>query len=273
MVDSQATGLGNRIKQIGALLHKSNQSQWELTIAEELAQLALVIHSYRAIDTLPAALQADIRSAIGWNTSQDDVSTGEAVDDVWQVIATHTRTEDKMTIRANYIQGARSHRIGMLLQFGIGSQPLPPPLMVGSYRSGAVYFYPSATPLRVVFSPELQPIAAASTDLGPSIPPAQNIPSLLTNYAELLAHNPLVEQYPFVLRDVTLLSSAGKWLICPRDGAHALRVAATFSNPWKLMSLAGGHEIDVFGLWDGDRFMPLSATVSGVIYNLEESHA
>ena len=136
MVDSQATGLGSRIKKIGALLHQSNQAQWELAIADELAQLALLVQSYRAIDRLPVALQADIRTAIGWSSSLDDVSSGEAISDVWQVIATQTRVEDKLTLRANYIQGLSNHRIGMLLQFGVGSQPLPPPLVVGSYRSG-----------------------------------------------------------------------------------------------------------------------------------------
>ena len=83
----------------------------------------------------------------------------------------------------------------------------------------------------------------------------------------------MIEQYPYVLRDVTLISSSGKRLICPQDGAQALRVAGHFNSAWKLMSLAGGHAIDLFGLWDGERWMPLSATVDGVVYNLEEPRA
>ena len=273
MVDSQASGLATRIKKIGAMLHQSSKANWEMQIAEELALLAMLVHSYRAIDTLPVPLQADIRSAIGWSLSQDQVGSGEGVSDLWQVIGARTQVEEKLTVRANYIQGLHTGRIGMLLQFGAGNQPLPPPLVIGSHRVGEVYFYPSATPLRVIFSAELQACEAPIASTLPQTGSARDIPALLDRYADLLAQNPLIDEYPFLLEEVTLLSAAGKWLVCPRDGSAALRVAGNFSNPWKLMSLAGGEAISLFGLWDGERYLPLSATVNGVVYSLEEPRA
>lgn len=271
MVDAQATGLGARIKKMSSFVHDTNKNDWEMQIAAELAKLSLLTQSYRIIQNLDVDLQADIRSEVGWTIQQEDVCQGEAILDQWHVLAHYKQQEDKLTVRYTYLYGQKTNRLGLLLHFAAGNQPLPVAMTVGSCRQGKAYFYPSATPLRVVFN--------ADSDVDNLIEPLnspeqlstlkQDIPAILENYANILAKNPFINEYPFLLHHVMVISHANKWMIVSPDGVYALRMTSTFKNKWMLLGITGGQPIDIFGLWNGEHFLPLSVQTHGSNYNLE----
>ncbi|MDE2419977.1 MAG: SWIM zinc finger family protein [Gammaproteobacteria bacterium] len=271
MVDAQATGLGARIKKMSSLVHDTNKNDWEMQIATELAKLSLLTQSYRTIQNLDIDLQADIRSEIGWTIQQEDVCKGEAILDQWYVLAHYKQQEDKLTTRYTYLYGQKTNRLGLLLHFAAGNQPLPVAMTVGSYRQGTAYFYPSATPLRVVFNtdPDVDNPIESSNSLELSSTIKQDIPIILDSYANILAKNPFIDEYPFLLRYVMVVSHANKWMIVSPDGVYALRMTPTFKNKWMLLGITGGQPVDIFGLWNGESFTPLSVQTHGSNYNLE----
>jgi hypothetical protein len=270
MVDSQAPGLATRVRRAAALIHATTQADWELPVARELARLALLTQSYRRLPQLPAGLQADVKNAVGWVVNQEDALAQPGLDDTWQCVGNHTQHEDRVSWRACYYRGATSRRWAMLMQFSGGNQPLPPPPVPGTILRGNVHYYPSSAPLRAVFSADVR--ALNSAEIGAHVPPAmatEGLDAQLSGYAQALAENPFVEQLPFQLGAVVPQHVDGLLVLRDNDG-KAIPVRPVFQHAWRLLALAGGMRVDIFGLWDGYDLLPLRVTVGAQSYSLEQ---
>lgn len=268
MVDAQAAGLAARIRTAGVLIHGAGKN-WELALARELSLLALLLQSFRRIGLLPAGLQTDVKTAIGWTASQDDALAEPALPDIWRVCGNHTQHDDRISRRACYLQGMTSGRWALLLQFSAGSQALPPPFLPGARFEGGMHFYPAAVPMRAVFGSDLRAQANPSGETGTDKPADLQIH--LGQYASALAANPFIEHFPMLLHAVTLQhrpDQASGWMLRSADSS-ALPVHVRFQHAWRLHSIAGGHPAEVFGLWDGSAFLPLAATVQGRLHGLD----
>ncbi len=271
LVDTQASGLASRVRRTGMQIYGSSLPGWEVGVARELAQVALISHSYRRLDTLPSPLQHDVKAAIGWLVSQDDVLQEQGQPDLWQVCGNHTQDDERISRRACYLRGRHSGRWAMLLQFSAGAQPLPPPLLPGTCHQGTLHFYPGALPLRVAFGNdvELLPTAPPAAPAAPS-----DIAALLTEYAQALAINPFIETYPMLLEQVVphaFTEPAVHFMLGADDGA-LLPVDPLFRHGWQLHALAGGSPATIFGLWNGYAFLPLSVSIDGRVHALDGEH-
>ncbi len=163
MVDAQAGGLASRIRRAGMLIYGSSQPDWEVPLAHELGYLALLVQCQQRLKQFSPEFQIDIRTAVGWVAAQEDALATPPVADVWQVLGSDTQTDERISRRACYLRGQSSSRFAMVLQFSAGGQALPSPLIAGTAYQGSVHFYPGATPLRVVFAPDMQLVAANTT--------------------------------------------------------------------------------------------------------------
>jgi hypothetical protein len=266
MVDAQAGGVASRIRRASALAHSSNEANWELPVARELAQIALLIQSYRRLDRLTDGLQADVRTAVGWVAAQEHALTQPAVHDIWIGCGNHTQHEERVSRRACYLRGVKSRKWAMLLQFSGGGQALPPPPLPGAMHRGSLHYYPSAVPLRAVFSSEIQALPPHEKIVGDS--DAYPLGDQLLEYAQVLAANPFVEQFPMRLQAVTPQRVNSNMILRTVDGS-ALPVLAGFQQAWRLMALAGGKPVEVFGLWDGNSLMPLTTRVQDRLHNFD----
>lgn len=269
LVDTQAAGLAARLRRAGMAIYASSAGAWEVPVAREMAQLALLSQSYRRLPTLPPALQHDVKSAIGWVMNQDEVLAEAGHFDHWLVCGNHTQEDERISRRACYLRGRDSGRWAMLLQFSAGAQPLPPPLLPGTCHQGTLHFYPGATPLRVVFGADVH-MTTASTAPAPA--PASDFGALLTAYAEALAANPFIEQFPMQLEQVTPQLDNERFALRAADGA-VLPVHPAFRHGWQLHALAGGAAAGIFGVWNGYAFLPLAATCGGRLHALDGEHA
>ncbi|NRR29318.1 SWIM zinc finger family protein [Oxalobacteraceae bacterium] len=271
LVDSQAAGLAARVRRAGMLIYGSSAHAWEVPVARELAQLALLSQGYRNMDSLPAALRQDVRSAIGWVLNQDEVLAAEGSSDLWTVCGNHTQDEARVSRRACYLHGQRSGRWAMLLQFSAGAQALPPPLLPGTAYQGTVHFYPGAAPLRVAFGADMQmsgAAGAANAGVGSAPAPASDITGLLTEFAHVLARNPFTEHHPMLLEQVIPQQLDGQFVLRAQDGA-LLPIDPGFRHGWQLHALAGGAPVRVCGLWNGYALLPLAVTCHGRPYTLD----
>lgn len=273
-VDAQASGLANRIRRAGMLIYGSNAGDWELAVARELAQLALLSQSHKRLERLPAGLQYDVKMAIGWTASQEEALAEPGQSDLWQVCGNHTQDDARVSRRACYLRGLSSGRWAMFLQFSAGAQALAPPLLPGACYQGTLHFYPSASPLRAVFADGMQLHAAApacESSVPPAAPSITNFTEHLSGYAHVLAANPFVEAYPMLLEQVTSHYAAAPvphWSIVSADGA-ALPVASGFRQHWQLHALAGTAPVSVFGVWNGYAFLPLALSVDTRVHSFD----
>ncbi|PWF47938.1 SWIM zinc finger family protein [Massilia glaciei] len=269
MVDAQAGGLAARIRRAGMLVYGSSQPGWEIPLARELAQLALLVRGYRRIASLPRGLQDDVRGALGWVSGVDEALAEPGVADLWRVCGNHTQEDERIGRRACYLRGRQSGRWAMLLQFSAGAQALPPPLIPGTCHQGRLHFYPGANPLRAAFGADMALCEAApgeAGDAGAAAPAA-----LLGDYAQALARNPFLELQPMLLDQVAPHYAGGPsphWLLRAADGT-ALPLEGRFRHGWQLHALAGGAAATVFGLWNGYALLPLAITVGARLHGFD----
>lgn len=268
LVDTQAPGLAARLRRAGMLVYGSSAAGWELDVARELAQIALLSHSYRRLATLPPALQHDIKTGIGWVFNQDEVLAEPGLGDLWQVCGTHTQDEQRVSRRSCYLRGRDSARWAVLQQFSAGAQALPPPLLLGTGHRGTLHFYPGALPMRVAFGADVQLVSTL-----PAAPSAaaSSMAALLAEYARALAVNPFIETYPMLLEHVVPQRAAGPathFVLRASDGTQ-LPVDSQFRHAWQLHALAGAAPVSVFGLWNGYALLPLAVGVDGRLHGLD----
>jgi len=269
LVDTQAPGLASRVRRLGLSIYGGGGDGWELAAARELSQLALLRQAYARLASLPEGLQHEVRSAIGWATSQEDVLAQPGVNDRWLVLGARTQEDGRVGSCATFLRGESSGRWATLLQFSAGSQALPPAPPLGAIYQGTVHYYPAALPMRVLFADDMK-LVGATPDAQPAPAPAE-LAAELARYAQALAANPFLESWPMALEQVTPVHDAGKaapWSLRAVNG-EALAVDAAFRQGWQLHALAGGHPLRVFGLWQGYSFLPLSAWCGGRSFNLD----
>lgn len=268
LVDTQASGLATRLRRTGMLVYASSSSGWEAAVARELGQLALLSQSYRRLASLPAPLQQDVKSAIGFTVITDDVLLEPGQVDDWQVFGNDTENDGRVGRRAAYLRGRTSGRWAMLLQFSAGAQALPPPLLPGAWYHGTLHYYPGAAPLRAVFGADVR--LMPEHDLPQA--GAMHIDTLLTHYATALAANPFLDTYPMQLDAVVPQLDGSQWHLRAADGA-LIPVPDSFRHGWHLHAIAGGAPANVFGVWNGAGFLPLSIAAGERLYVLDGAPA
>ncbi len=268
LVDAQAPGLAGRLRRTGLHVYASSAPDWEATVGRELAQAALLSQSYRRLALLPAPLQCDIRSALGWTTTQEEALAEPGHADTWLVCGSHTQDDERVSRRATYLRGRASGRWGQLLQYSAGSQALGPALPDGAAYEGTLHYYPSANPLRAVAAADWRLLDANPPAPAPA---AADVGALLEGYARALAANPFLDSYPMCLDDASFAPLSGGWGLRCADGA-GLAIDGRFRHGWQCYAVTGAAPANVFGLWSGYAFLPLAMRYQGRVYGLDREH-
>ncbi len=254
LVDAQAPTLARAVRGIPTLLTRTD---WQAKLLEELGRLHLTIQAYGKIETLPEAVQADVRGAIGYPVSTEDVLALSGTTDTWQVIAQSTESLDRIRARRTWLRGSITQASALILEFGVPQAPLSAGYAVGASVAGTLHFYPSNAPQRAIFSGEAIPAGQISTTTGSSI--AAN----LERYAAALGRNPWLERTLFSIGDTTL-QLAG--LVSDSSGL-SLPVDSRFAHAQLWHAVTGGHPATLHGEWNGQALLPLAVTLSDEHFN------
>ncbi|WP_295458158.1 SWIM zinc finger family protein [uncultured Thiodictyon sp.] len=258
MVDAQLPGLAERLRRLGELLVRGGQ--WQGPLLAELGRLQLLIDGARRLDALPAAEQADLRAALGLPQDKDDLlGAGERLTDDWLVLGCHIAEEDRLWMRRAWLRGQTSGRLAMLLDFSHGSARFEPGLVTGEVLAATLAFYPSAAPLRALFTDPPQRLPD-----GLPAPPAP-IADELARLTDQIAANPWPVRRGLYLSGVPQPAAGADWVLRLGDD-RALRLELGEDSAWPLVAVAGGAPVAVFGEWDGERLRPLSAWGPGLIW-------
>lgn len=261
MADAQAAPIARRLRRAGSMLYQSGLRNAESLVANELASLYLLVQAWQCIDQLAPALQADVRTLLGWTMSQDEVLRQPAVTDRWRVLAQCTFDDERLRVRSTWLLGAATGRWAVHLQYAVGTQGFEQQLAPGTAFDGDLCFYPSAWPLRAQIrrQDDAQPLS--------TIEEPSSLDTLQDTYADALAALPFLERHPVLLGGL-VPDGADHGIV--RD-AHGRRIALhpSFRHPLHLLALSGGHPLTVCGEWDGRMLLPLAVWHDGRLYNID----
>ncbi|MEM1291888.1 MAG: SWIM zinc finger family protein [Cyanobacteria bacterium P01_H01_bin.162] len=258
LVDAQAPGLARRVRSLASIPHSG--PGWPERMLKSLGLLHLLVQGYGRLATLPPALQAEVRSQIGWPQTQEDLQLRAAqhdplvsrAKDIWQVMGKVTFEVDNLKGQRVWLRGHESQRSAPVLGFAHGSQPLDVSLVPGTGFVGELIFYPgTGLPRALVAAREVAVPQLANQIVGDAIEGA------IAAYAQALTANPWLEQYPLMLGQVRPVWQAERWWLQDATG-HVLPLSPRFQHPLELLAISGGHPLQVFGEWDGEVLLPLS---------------
>jgi hypothetical protein len=243
LVDAQAPGAARRVRELAGIA--ASGDRWQARMVDVLAQLTLLIHAWRRIDSLPPDTQADVRSALGLPISQESVLASEAVRDVWVVAGQRIYHEDRLRVQRSWLIGAITGRTVLILDFVAPPSGFKHNLLAGTAVDAEICFYPGAAPLRGIIKAVHGPAQPPER-----LPAPRSIASAFDDFGSRAAANPWTETQPAHLGAVTPFPG-DPWLLTGADAAIPAR------PDFPLLAVAGGRPVDVFGEWDGYHFLPL----------------
>ncbi|MEW1603834.1 hypothetical protein [Streptomyces sp. NPDC093808] len=255
MVDAQAQGLANRVRELGALAATGTDAP--VRLLEECALLHLLVRAWLRRERLPEPLAATVRSRVGLTASPE----GPAIRDDWLVLARYDTSDSRLTTRRTWLYGATSGRTALLLSYGAAGRAPGLALPAGLAVDAELTAYPGAGQPRMALTEQFAPPAPTTVR-----PPGTTTSGALARYGAALRDDPWRESVPVTLDGVVPVPDGDGWQLADADADHALPIgAAARSRPglWRLVALSGGAPVRVFGECGPRGFTPLAAWPQG----------
>jgi len=255
LIDAQAPGLARRVRDLSRVTQSGDG--WIEHLLAQVSAIFLLLKAYERIETLSAATQADVRTAIGWNYKEDELPEENVVADEWSVLGQRTTGEEGLRVRRTWLWGQRTAKGALVLDFAAPGQHLALDLLPGTTVEAELIFYPGNYPLRAAVNKR-----ANTSRLLKEIDGYATGEQLLMTYAGGLALNPWIETIPAPMQTVVPLRRGEQWFA--RDSnASLLSLRSDSTSGWKLLALSGGAPIMIFGEWNGRSLLPISAWADG----------
>ena len=263
LVDAQAPGLAQRVRQAAACLARASQAE---TLLAHLGLLQLACDAIQRREQLAPAEQDDLRALLGWPLDRDEVlARGEAVSDRWWVMGQALQAIDaRLTERRVWLIGQRSGRRALLLDHAFSGQGFTQSWRVFGQADTTLHFHPGSAVLRALADdPQGQPAPAGGSP-GPAPVPSEEAPWPLTSLASewagiatRTAARPWHALQPLLLSGAVVLRDAAGAAVQAGGERLPLRIGA--DALWPLLALGGGRPLALFGEWDGQALRPLAA--------------
>ncbi|TDE38094.1 SWIM zinc finger family protein, partial [Nonomuraea mesophila] len=248
LIDAQApaaAGLVSRLTRV------RSEEGWPGRLLEEYALLNLLAVAYRRRAGLPAALARTVLIRAGFPVTKEEVLTGPAVRDHWDVLGGRDEVQDRLTARKVWLRGRRTRRPALILSFAPQGQPLDASLVTGTTIDADLAYYPGAAPLRALVATRHATLPPPSGARGPSEPcgpPGVSPEEALDEVAAALADDPWTESWPLVLTGV----------VPERTGLGGLPLHVKAHDPWRLIAVSGGRPLTVAVEWTPQGLRPLT---------------
>jgi hypothetical protein len=247
MVDAQAPGVGSQVRRMAGIVRSGDG--WPGRLLAQAGRLHLLVEAWRRLDILPPATQADLRTAVGWSWTAEEVQAGPVVRDRWRVVGRAVVDEERFRIQRTWLEGSSSGRTALILDFAAGSASLPGEPAPGTVVDADLAFFPGAWPQRALVA-RAHAEAERLYDWGG----VASIAEALDLHARALAANPWLDRVPMVLSAVVPVGAA------VRDTAGAsLPLYVDEGGRWLLEAVAGGRPVGLAGEWRDGGLYPLSA--------------
>ncbi|MEO0476035.1 MAG: SWIM zinc finger family protein, partial [Planctomycetota bacterium] len=265
MVDAQAPGLARLVSELAGSLY--GRGDWQQRSLQIVGRLRLITQAYRRIESLPELIREEVRAAVGFTQSTDELLLKEGVAGSWRVAGQVVEDDGRIKTQRTWLTEAETGRPAMVFTFAAGNRPLDSGLVVGRQFKGEVVYFPGSLGLRAIVKTKEDP---GEIDNFTGLPCNQ----ALDGYADALARCPWLERYPLAISGVVPVldesSDDHRWLMVSEQG-DPIPIAARFGEAWMLRAVSGDRPITVFGEWDGRVLLPLSAWANGQFVSLNQS--
>jgi hypothetical protein len=263
LVDAQAPGLAARVRALATI--PGSSPRWPEQLLAQLGKLALLTEAYSRLDSLDPSLQADVRSLIGWTLKEDEViAHGDLAPDIWVSHGQSIEDQDRLRVQRTWLQGVRSGRAALVLQYAPMHQRFASALAPGEIWDATLAFWPSAYPQRALIHSR-----HTTAPLGKGLPGVSQVDTFLAGVSAALARQPWLDRFPCLLREVVPVPSReGAWRIRDAEGASLPLLPGDY---WLLVAVSGGSPLDLAGEWDGEALRPLGAVANGRFFRLWEA--
>ncbi|WP_118972875.1 SWIM zinc finger family protein [Taibaiella koreensis] len=246
MVDAQAGGLANQLRQINRIdfFHEG----WQLALLKRLSKIYLITEAFDHKEQLPPEMVQELQTLIGWTQSKEEVLQTMPVEDTWTVLSITLSEEEQLRTERVWLYGHNSKRYALLLQFYAGNQSPEHLWVKGMQLQAAIAYFPGAAPLRALIkshqSLSVQPI---------DIEVAGEVTQIYEQVSGALSVNPFLTQFPFILNRGTLTRHEGHWWF--KDAANqAIPLANTTGECWRMLAFSQGKPCSAFGIYEEERF-------------------
>ena len=249
LVDAQAPGLALRLRDAAAGVRHGND--WPERTLHRLGLLQLACDALARRATLDAALQADLRTLVGWPHDKTEVLAGaETITDRWTVLGVvHDERDPKLVERRVWLHGQASGARAWLLDHAFGGRGFDGLWLAGSSVQARLHFFPGSLRLRA--------LCAESGAAAAPVWPLAYLSDEWTLIAQRVAANPWVNLHPLLLADAVPMPSGAGWAV--QAGGRCLPMALADTDGWLLLAASGGHALQLAGEWDGRQFAPMTA--------------
>jgi hypothetical protein len=256
LVDAQAPGLARRLGALDGI--SASGEDWPARLLGEFTRMHLAREGWSRIASLSPGTQSDLRTALGFTVSQEELLAENGVRDQWMVAGQRVEEEERLRVQRTWLFGANSKRAALCLSFSAGpNQAFDVILAPGTIVDAELTFFPSAFPLRALVKQR-----HGAAEPGAAEFPHATIASANSFAAAAFSANPWLERIPFALSAVTPVRRAHGWIVRDQAG-HALTLAMPEMEAWKLVALSGGKPVALSGEWDGETLRPMSVWAAG----------
>lgn len=266
MVDAKLPGIAYRLRRLGNWVNRGDH--WAARVLGGLGQLQLLADAFQRIDTLPAPVQADLRSALGMIVERETVlNSGERIADDWQVLGQRIEEESRLWTRRVWLRGLKSARRALLLDHAHGVRRFEQNYLTSICCRMTLAFFAGNAPLRAIAVDEGLAQARRTPADAPTLDRA------LDALATSLAANPWQWPQPLLCGEGIPCRNGQGWGMQTTADRRMLPLTISDANGWMLLAESGGQPLTVFGEWDGETLRPLSAWSGDLVWTEEVAPA
>ncbi len=257
LVDAQLPALAERVREAGSQVHA--RREWAAYLLAEVGRWWVITCAWQSRESLDAVAMADVRVAVGWAQSSEEVRDADVRPGPWTVLGA-VRTDDGRLQEQRTWLAHDDGEVVAVLDFAGYGQTLAVPQLSGARLDVAVSRYPGAAPRRALFR---DPPAGAVPVTG--LPGRTTLAEVHAAAARGLGRTPWRDRHPAPLADVRIVREGEQWRVSDATGSLPM---VEGSAVWTLLAVSGGASVDVFGEVESGAFRPLAVWLDDQVMGL-----
>lgn len=281
LVDAQASALAKRVRLIPV------DAQTPQAQLQELAYLNLICVAWRQRDNLSDHELADLKTAIGFSSSQDELMQKEGLSDHWLLCGVQKEQEQQLSVLKQWLYGVESGQLKLHLSYAFYNQAHPYHFHYSQLFNAELCSYDGFQNQRVVIKAHQlldkeQQAQLASSDLAHHKDCILNhqhqdlrgftcLNDLLLMHAQHLAAQPWSSQRAYLLKNLLLCEAQDSVFAYDQANTNAYyQVSLSKEAVWQILATTGGMPAHYATLWDSQKkkLTLLSLFYNGEIYPL-----
>ncbi len=209
------------------------------------------------LSTSPTELETayDLWAAIGISFKKEQVLEKNFCTDNWLFCGyVLDDAPETMQLKRSWFYGAKTQKYACFLDFKHNSESFElEPTPIGTVMQANAHFYPSAYPLRALFSTITDTSKAYDLALWQGF---LSFEELLGAFAKAFVLQPFLSCLPALMRNVCLLKNGFSYLLVDKEQL-IIPLSDRFKASYELWVHGGEQPCHIFGEWNGQEFLPI----------------